>query len=205
LILGVDVARFGSDKTCLALRKGRDLVILKKYSGLDTMEVVGKVIEMIGRYSPDLTVIDEGGLGAGVLDRLQEQKYKVRGVNFGSKADSSSYANKRAEMWGAMREWLAKASIGSSDNNSKRHDADLKDDLTGPQYKLDSQGRTLLEAKADMKKRGLHSPDGADAIAVSFAYPVARKGGSKPLKDKMLARSGRSMIQSGASNGAWMN
>jgi hypothetical protein len=196
LVLGIDVARFGSDKTCMALRKGRDLVILKKFSGLDTMQVVGKVIEMIDRHSPDLTVIDEGGLGAGVLDRLLEQRYKVRGVNFGSKADSSSYANKRAEMWGEMREWLKKASIGSSDNNSKRHDADLKDDLTGPQYKLDSQGRTLLESKADMKKRGMSSPDGADAISVTFAYPVARRGGNKPLKEKSRMKMERVNIES---------
>jgi phage terminase large subunit len=139
------------------------------------------------------------------VDRLIEQRFKVRGVNFGSKADGGQWANKRAEMWGAMREWIKTASIGSDDANGARDNRDLKADITGPQYKLDSQGRTLLESKADMKKRGMASPDAADAIVVSFAYPVARKGGSKPLKDKMLARSGRSMIQSGASNGAWMN
>ena len=204
-ILGVDVARFGNDKTCLVVRRGRDLVATFKYSGLDTMQVVGKVIEMIDKFSPDLTVIDEGGLGAGVLDRLKEQRYKVRGVNFGGKADDHSWGNKRAEIWGLMREWVKTASIGSDDANASRDNRDLKADMTGPQYKLNSQGQTLLESKDDMKKRGMSSPDAADAIAITFAYPVAMHRSTRPLKEKMLARSGRSMIQSGASNGSWMN
>jgi hypothetical protein len=71
------------------------------------MTVVGHVIEAIEEYKPTLVVMDEGGLGYGILDRLNEQRYKVRGVNFGWKAKSQvMWGNKRAEMWGAMRDWL---------------------------------------------------------------------------------------------------
>jgi hypothetical protein len=113
-----------------------------------------------------MTIIDEGGLGAGVLDRLLEQQYKVRGVNFGSKADyPTTYGNKRAEMWGLMREWLKTAAI--------KKDAELRADLIGPTYKFNSMGAIMLERKEDMRRRGAASPDSADAIAITFAYPVA--------------------------------
>ena len=93
----------GADSTVIVVRKGRDLVAIKRYKGEDTMEIVGRVIDAIREYQPALTVIDEGGLGYGVLDRLTEQRYKVRGVNFGWKAKNPiTWGNKRAEMWVAL-------------------------------------------------------------------------------------------------------
>jgi hypothetical protein len=168
IAIGVDPARFGSDATVIAVRQGRDLIAIKRLRGADTMEVVGHVIDAIEEYKPALTVIDEGGLGAGVVDRLKEQRYKVRGVNFGNKAQKQlMYGNKRAEMWGAMRDWLKTASIPE--------DRFLKSDLIGPKTKPDSKGTIFLESKKDMKARGLASPDAADAIAVTFAYPLASR------------------------------
>jgi len=168
IAIGVDPARFGSDATVIAVRQGRDLIAIKRLRGADTMEVVGHVIDAIEEYKPALTVVDEGGLGAGVVDRLKEQRYKVRGVNFGNKASKQlMYGNKRAEMWGAMRDWLKTASIPE--------DRFLKSDLIGPKVKPDSKGTLFLESKKDMKARGLASPDAADAIAVTFAYPLASR------------------------------
>lgn len=204
VVVGVDVARFGSDKTVIAVRKGRDLVSIRKFSGLDTMEVVGKVIEAIDEWSPALTVIDEGGLGAGVVDRLKEQRYKIRGVNFGSKADSQGFANKRAEMWGGMKEWLKTASIGSDSSNAAQDNRYMKADLTGPTYKCNSVGAILIESKDDMKKRGIASPDAADAVAITFAYPVSYGEARKPLSDK-LSRKFSGMFNRGTRDGAWMS
>jgi hypothetical protein len=168
LVIGVDPARFGSDSTVIAVRQGRDIVAIKKYKGDDTMEVVGRVIEAIEEYKPALVVVDEGGLGAGVVDRLKEQRYKIRGVNFGTKSKNPlMWGNKRAEMWGEMREWLKSAAIPK--------DRFLKNDLLGPMMKPDSRGTIFLESKKDMKARGLASPDAADAIAVTFAFPVAHR------------------------------
>ena len=133
------------------------------------MTIVGRVIDAIEQYKPTLVVMDEGGLGYGILDRLHEQRYKVvRGVNFGWKAKNPiMYANKRAELWGEMKSWLRTASIPN--------DRALKADLTGPTIKPTSTGTIQLEGKKEMKARGLASPDAADAIAVTFAYPVAHR------------------------------
>jgi hypothetical protein len=167
-IMGVDPARGGADDTVIAVRRGRDIVAIRRFHEDDTMTVVGLVIDMIEEYDPDLTVVDEGGLGYGVLDRLKEQRYKVRGVNFGWKAKNPiMWGNKRAEMWGALKDWLKTASIPV--------DRRLKADLTGPKTKPDSSGTVFLESKKDMKARGLASPDSADAIAVTFAYTVANR------------------------------
>jgi hypothetical protein len=184
IIIGVDPARFGADATVIAVRQGRDLNAIKRYRGDDTMEIVGRVIEAIEEYNPALVVIDEGGLGAGVVDRLKEQRYKIKGVNFGNKSVKPiMYGNKRAEMWGLMRDWLKTASIPA--------DKLLKSDLTSPKMKPDSKGTIFLEGKKEMKARGLASPDAADAIAVTFAYPV----GSRTPVDKIQRRSyGRSGV-----------
>jgi hypothetical protein len=168
IVIGVDPARFGADNTVIAVRQGRDLVAIKRYKGDDTMTVVGHVIEAIEEYKPTLVVIDEGGLGAGIVDRLKEQRYKIKGVNFGNRSRNPiMYGNLRAQMWGDMREWLKTASIPS--------DRYLRTDLISPMMKPDSKGTIFLESKKDMKSRGLASPDAADAIAVTFAFPVAHR------------------------------
>jgi hypothetical protein len=169
IVIGVDPARFGADATVIAVRQGRDIVKIIRHRGDDTMTVVGYVIDAIEEYKPTLVVIDEGGLGAGIVDRLKEQRYKIKGINFGNKSKNPiMYGNMRAQMWGDMREWLKTASIPN--------DRFLKTDLISPMMKPDSRGTIFLESKKDMKSRGLASPDAADAIAVTFAFPVAHRG-----------------------------
>jgi len=169
IVIGVDPARGGMDSTVILVRQGRDIVAIKRLKGEDTMSVVGHVIDAIEEYKPALTVIDEGGLGYGILDRLTEQRYKVRGVNFAWKAKNPvMWGNKRAEIWGAMRDWLRTASIPN--------DRSLRNDLVGPMKKPNSAGTIFLEGKKEMKARGLASPDAADALAVTFAFPVASRG-----------------------------
>jgi len=169
IVIGVDPARFGADATVIAVRQGRDIVKIIRHRGDDTMTVVGYVIEAIEEFKPALVVVDEGGLGAGIVDRLKEQRYKIKGVNFGNKSKNPiMYGNMRAQMWGDMREWLKTASIPN--------DRFLKSDLISPMMKPDSRGTIFLESKKDMKSRGLASPDAADAICVTFAFPVAHRG-----------------------------
>ena len=188
IVIGIDPARGGADSTVIVVRQGRDLIAIKRYSGEDTMTIVGRVIDAMEEYKPVLTVIDEGGLGYGILDRLVEQRYKVRGVNFGSRAKQSiAFGNKRAEMWNSMREWLKSASITD--------DRQLKADLTGPMKRPNSSGTIFLEGKKEMRARGLASPDAADALAVTFAFPVAHREYTEPVK--------RSYSQQGVIN-SWM-
>lgn len=183
VVLGVDPARGGMDSTVIVARQGRDIISIKRYKGEDTMSVVGHVIDAIEEFKPVLTVIDEGGLGYGILDRLTEQRYKVRGVNFGWKAKNPvMWGNKRAEMWGAMRDWLKTASIPL--------DRILKNDLIGPMKKPNSAGTIYLEGKKEMKSRGLASPDAADAIAVTFAFPVAHREYNERTTRRVNAQNG---------------
>jgi phage terminase large subunit len=153
------------------------------------MTTVGNVIEAIEEFRPALTVIDEGGLGYGILDRLTEQRYKVRGVNFGWKAKNPiMWGNKRAEMWGTMKEWLKTASIPQ--------DRALKSDLLGPMKKPDSSGTIFLEGKKEMKARGLASPDAADALAVTFAYPVASREYNPKSERRVTMQGGGGVVNS---------
>jgi hypothetical protein len=169
LLIGVDPARFGDDRTSIIRRKGRVAYNLQSYVKKDTMEVVGLVSRIIQTENPDKVFVDVGGLGAGVVDRLNELGYKqlIVPVNAGSKPlDGNKYTNKRAEMWGEMHAWL-------NDIPSQIPDSDsLHADLCGVKYKFDSNTRLQLEKKEDMKKRGIRSSDEADALALTFAYPA---------------------------------
>jgi len=168
IVLGIDPARSGADSTVIVVRQGRDLLAVERHHGDDTMETVGNIIDAIEKYKPTMTCIDEGGIGAGILDRLNEQRYKVRGVNFGWKAKNPrAHLNKRAEIWCAMRDWLRTASI--------KEDRRLKDDFTGVRSMFTSSGAIQLESKKDLRARGLASPDAADALAVTFAFPLAHR------------------------------
>jgi hypothetical protein len=188
IIIGVDPARFGADATVIAVRQGRDIVKIIRHRGDDTMTVVGHVIDAIEEFKPALVVIDEGGLGAGIVDRLKEQRYKVKGINFGNKSKNPiMYGNMRAQMWGDMRDWLKSASIPN--------DRFLKTDLISPMMKPDSRGTIFLESKKEMKARGLASPDAADAICVTFAFPVAHREHTE--KVRTLRAYDRNMVSTG--------
>ena len=167
VIIGIDPARGGADATLIIVRQGRDLLRILRYKGEDTMMIAGRIINAIEEYRPALTIIDEGGLGYGILDRLMEQRYKVRGVNFGWKSKNPVvWLNKRSEIWCHMRDWLRSAHLPN--------DRLLKTDLTGVHLKMNSTGAIQLESKKEMKARGLASPDSADALALTFAFPLAK-------------------------------
>ncbi|WP_017773826.1 hypothetical protein [Paraburkholderia kururiensis] len=178
LVVGVDVARFGDDQTVIRFRKGRDARTHApiKLRGLDNMQIAARIADIFETMRPDAIFIDEGGNGSGVVDRCRQLRLPVIGVMFGSGPDRAIpgqemivYANKRAEMWGSMREWLKGGAIDE--------DIELEQDLTGVEYGYvlrDGKDAILLEKKEDMKKRGLQSPDNGDALALTFAHPVQR-------------------------------
>ncbi len=172
LVLGVDVARGGGDKTRIIDRQGRaaGLHINRRIDSGDLMEVVGLIAQEIDRLSPDQAFVDATGLGAGVVDRLKELGYGrvVTGVNFGSRAlNPEVYANRRAEMWGGLRDWLMEpggASIPDSD--------ELHAHVCAPGAIYTSSQAIRLEAKERIRERVGFSPDAGDALALTFAAPV---------------------------------
>lgn len=169
-ILGVDVARFGDDRTAICMRQGRVIPWVKAYSNLDLMDVTGRVVQAIKEYHPQRVFVDATGLGSGVVDRLKELGYgrMVVGVQAAGKPiNQERYLNKRAEMWGEMREWLKDDPCQIPDDDA------LAGDLCSLSYKFDSKGRYQLEKKEDAKRRGVLSPDLGDCVALTFAAPVS--------------------------------
>ena len=164
-VMGIDVARFGDDRSVICKREGLLCHEMRIVESTDNMTFAGMVAREIDEFRPDGVFVD-AGRGEGVIDRLRQLGYRVMEINFGARANEPArYANKRSEMWDKIREWLAAG--GAIPNNP-----DLKSDLSAPTYSFDAGGRLLLEAKEKLKERGLRSPDMADALALTFAYPL---------------------------------
>lgn len=174
LIIGCDPAGDGegdSDRTAIAYRQGRTCFRVEYHEKKNTMQVAGILAEIYKTRQPDGIIVDKGGLGAGIVDRLIELNIPVIGVNNASRAmDDEVYDNIRAEMWWKMKEWFEDAPCRIP------NDPALIADICAPQpADPSSNGRKLLESKKNMKKRGIRSPDGADALALTFAVPIVSR------------------------------
>lgn len=167
VVMGIDVARFGDDQTCFLIRTGDKIACIERRHGLDLMQVAGLATEFIGDHRPQAVFVDGVGVGGGVVDRLRQLNFNVYDVNAGgSPIRSDRFTNKRIEMWSAMKDWLKAGGCLPDDRQ-------LADDLTAPLYEFDQRNRMKLERKEEMKSRGISSPDAADALALTFAMPVA--------------------------------
>lgn len=175
LTIGVDPAEYGDDDSVIVVRRGRRVLEVQRYSKKGTMELAGLVAIAIEEWEPDAVMIDVTGVGTGVESRLTEQGYKnIYRIHAGGRAiEDKKYVNKRAEMWGNMRDWLRDLPCQLPDNDA------LQSDLTGLRYSYDSSRRMVLESKEKAKGRGLRSPDSADALALTFAVKVAPKAVKK--------------------------
>ena len=139
---------------------------------------------------PHEILIDVIGLGAGVVDRLAEQNLPVRGINVSeSPSSKKNYLNLRAELWFAIKDWLTQRDCRLP------NDDELVAELAAPLYKYTSTGKIKIESKDEMRKRGIKSPDKADALALTMASSAASFGGSvnflgynfkKPLKSRII-------------------
>ncbi len=189
LALGVDVARYGSNASVIFIRKGRDARSIRRqvFRGLSTVELATKVQDAHFSYHSDGIFVDGGGVGGGVVDNIRHMHLHCYEVQFGGKDDvggyptgndGERYANKRAAMWGALRAWLKTGALPD--------DPELKSQLLGPTYSYNLRNEIVLESKEDMMRRGVASPDDADALALTFAYPLSphldagREGPQKP-------------------------
>ena len=182
LCLGVDVARGGDDRSVILARRGRDCrthppMVFEK---MDTMTLVGRVTMQIDAMKPDAVFVDDGGVGGGVVDRLRQLGYHIIAVDSSWAPDGLTTAkvkNKRAEMWQRMKEWLDQPGVALPDTD------EVEIDLTGPLYKFDAKNAIQIESKQDMKKRHVRSPDIADALALTFAFPVSARGEAQRQQD----------------------
>lgn len=187
IVIGCDVARFGSNETIIGVRRGRRLKHSEvyRYQGLDNVQVSNELIAAVERCvpRPDAVNIDGAGVGGGVVDIMRSRGYRVNDIQSGASADRDDfYANKRAEMWGLMKDWLQKGSIPDDEEHFRQ--------LIGPEYGFDKKNRILLESKEDMVKRGLESPDIADMLALTFGVKVA----SENVREAMMAQQAQTAI-----------
>jgi hypothetical protein len=152
-IIGVDVARFGDDRSCVIRRQGLACFAPAVYRGKEGFELADIVARVIIDWRPDAVFVDDtGGYGGTVIERLRQLGHQCIGVQFGGKASNERYLNKRAEMWIDMAQWVKEG--GALPNSPE-----LRSDLCAPTYKHNAAGKFQLESKEDMKKRGMPSPD----------------------------------------------
>lgn len=190
-VIGVDVARFGDDRSCIIQRQGLYAHQPRIFRDLDNMQLAGHVANLFDNWGADAIFVD-GGRGEGVIDRLRQLGYPVIEVQFGGKPADRKYANKRSEMWDLMRVWV-------NEGGAIPPCTELKRDLVGPTYGFDAGGRLVLEKKEDMKKRGLPSSDVGDALATTFAFPVKPRDTYHPV----MARTNYDPHQYGVSSSTY--
>lgn len=168
-VIGVDVARQGSDRSVILRRQGIQAFTPKIMQGADSMQVASVVAQEISDWQPDAVFVDgSGGYGAGVIDRLRQLGHHVHEVQFGGKPGDTRFNNKRTEMWWLMAEWLKTGAIPDIGS--------LMAELCAPTYDYaNAAGKLALESKEKIKERLALSPDIADALALTFAFPVAPK------------------------------
>lgn len=164
VILGVDVAWEGDDRSSIYLRQGLYSKRLGVWHNIDNMTLAAWANDHWEEFNADACFVDVGW-GTGVIDRLRQLGRNPIPVNFGGKAGETQYANKRSEMWFKMRDWLASG-------GAIEPDEDLKLDLIAPEYGPMDSGQKILERKKETKKRAGFSPDLGDALALTFAHPV---------------------------------
>jgi phage terminase large subunit len=166
---GLDVARFGDDKSVLTKRRGRLTLPQKTWQGIDTMALASEVWAQAKGEKPAQIAVDVIGIGAGVFDRLKDlaegSGIQIVAVNSSIRVEDGTNYNKRAQMWDAGREYLKDGPV------SLPNDTTLKAELCALKY-LFRNGLRLIESKDDAKKRGIKSPDHADSWMLTFAEPV---------------------------------
>lgn len=172
VVWGLDVARFGKNASVLVKRKGKEVrPDIQKWRGLDLMQLVGAVHFEYTQTAPDQRPteinVDVLGLGAGVVDRGRELGLPVRGINVSElPAMRDRYRNLRCELWYLCREWLESMDCSLPD------DEELISQMIAVKYKYASNGKLQLESKDEMERRGMESPDVADALMLTFAGPA---------------------------------
>ena len=164
-IIGQDIARYGDDSSVACIRKGNKVFWLDHWAKTNLMHTTGKIVNLIDRFKPSMVNLDAIGLGSGVYDRLIELKYKVNAIQVQEKAqgeEKEKFANLRAEIYKNLSNKFENGEISIPD------DLELIAQLSSVKYKINSRGQLQMESKEEMKKRGVKSPDKADALALAF-------------------------------------
>lgn len=183
-ILVVDVARFGEDSSVIGERQGRKFAILETFYGKSLDFTGERVIAQIRAEKPAAIVVDETGIGCGVLDYVRargynaENGYPIFGYNGGHNSVNPEYFDRRAECYGMAKDWLDAGAEIPDDPELARDLTSITFDYAKGKVKF---GSIRLESKDEMKGRGLQSPDKGDTLAMSFHVQLAE---ARPLSEE---------------------
>ncbi len=164
--MGVDVARYGADKSIICLRRGHRVERLIAFEKMDTMRLAGEVRDIAEALGVPAVFVDETGVGGGVVDRLKDLCVPVIGVEAGGRAyRPSQFADLHAETYWEVARRLREGDI------SLPPDDELAGQLLAQRYEVSTTGRIHLDSKAKLRRKGVASPDRADALALAFMEP----------------------------------
>ena len=189
VILSCDVARYGDCRTVFTILKqaqgGWRQDYLLALRGQNLMQTTGRIVDLLRTYHPNYIVIDDVGLGGGVVDRLRELNINAIPFNGGEKVQEEGFLNKRALCYWQLRELLEQRRLAliASDKQTEQ--------LRVIKFSYRSDGKKRIETKEEMRKRGLASPDFADALMMAVSMiPAASAINYKSLRvqrQKVLA------------------
>ena len=192
VVYGIDVARFGDDRSVLCKRRGNVVIEFKVWQGLDLMQLTGAIVNEAKIDKPAEMCIDSIGLGSGVADRLREVvDCQVRDVNVSEASAMNPQAAKlRDELWLSVKDWLNARACRLPKMD------ELRQELVAPTYTFTSNGKIKVEGKQDLKRRGMRSPDLADSLCLSFASIASRVGGrgTRWVKGQPLRRNIKGVV-----------
>lgn len=165
--LGVDVARFGTDRSIIYHRHGDMARLHKDWAHKPTTETAGEVIRALISTRAEVAQVDGVGVGGGVVDILAEQGIPVADMQAGSgPIDKERFINARAEWY-----WTLRMRFETGEMDIDPLDDELASQLGSMRFAYTSRGQIKIESKDEMKARGMPSPDRADALMLAFATP----------------------------------
>lgn len=181
LIMGVDVARFGNDRSVITLRKGQIIYEPISLQGVSTVELATTVKRIVYERQPTQIYVDGTGVGGGVVDILNSWGIFVNDINFGHKSLDKQYKNKRTEMWCRMADWIRRGGCLPKD-------ADLISEIATPYFYYSDDNQKFLETKKQIRDRLGKSPDLADSLALTFAEDIPQSKIQDYQEQKIFAQ-----------------
>jgi hypothetical protein len=174
-VMGVDIARFGDNFSEICFRQGRKVFPIERVPKGDLMTQAAFIGERIRKEKPGVVCVDGAGMGAGVVDRLRQLGFSVVDVNGGNQSLNPRFLNKRTEMYWAMKEFIETGEC------ELPRDKVLRDHLIATGYNYTDKGKLRLDRKEDILAEWGFSPDKADALSLTFAYPVPDIGDERDV------------------------
>ncbi|MFH1640361.1 MAG: hypothetical protein ABIA66_00185 [Candidatus Omnitrophota bacterium] len=174
-IAGLDVARFGDDRSALVIRQGGQIIHVETWQRQDTTFTAGRVVNHYRNKLFDCIAVDAIGLGAGVYDMIKNARVPCVAVNVAEASTDDRFVRLRDQLWWRVREWFEEGACSISEGISLRDKNELLSDIQDIHYEYNLKQQIKIETKDEMKERMGVSPDAGDALCCTFAPGIEYK------------------------------